>query len=78
MNSNPEKKIPALLRSTDVQQITGLATSTIYRDMSRGTFPRPVLLTGRAVAWRASDVEQWLETRQTSVGGYSKKRGAAK
>ena len=78
MNSNPEKKIPALLRRTDVQQITGLATSTIYRDMSRGTFPRPVLLTGRAVAWRASDVEQWLETRQTSVGGYSKKRGAAK
>lgn len=72
------KDLPALLRRPQVQSITNLPTSTLYRDMSRGTFPRPVLLTGRAVAWRTSDIEQWLESRETSLGGYSKKRGASK
>lgn len=71
-------ELPALLRRPEVERITNLPTSTLYRDISRGTFPRPVLLTGRAVAWRACDIEQWLENRKPAMGGYSKKRGATK
>lgn len=78
MKSNPDRKVPALLRRSDVQEITGLATSTLYRDMARGNFPRPILLTGRAVAWRSTDVEQWLGSREIANGGYSKKRGGKK
>jgi prophage regulatory protein len=28
-----------------------------------GTFPAPVRIGARAVAWRVSEVEQWLEAR---------------
>ncbi len=78
MNIFPDGKIPALLRRPDVQKITGLATSTLYRDISLGVFPRPVLLTGRAVAWRLSDVERWIESRETETGGYPKQTGVKK
>ena len=38
------------LRRRDVEQITGLPTSTLYDQMDRGEFPRPIKIT-RAV-WR--------------------------
>ncbi len=72
------KDPPALLRRPQVESLTGLATSTLYRDIARGDFPRPVLLTGRAVAWRKADVEQWLEDRQFSGLGKQEGKGAEK
>lgn len=76
--SNDKNPLPVLLRRSQVQRITNLATSTLYRDIARGDFPRPVLLTGRAVAWRASEVEQWLNDRQISGGTHQKRKGALK
>ncbi|WP_438820013.1 helix-turn-helix transcriptional regulator [Burkholderia lata] len=35
--------------------------STIYQRIQDGTFPRPIRLGERAVGWRASDIEQFLE-----------------
>jgi hypothetical protein len=31
--------------------------------MSRGAFPKPIQLGERAVGWRDSDIEAWIETR---------------
>lgn len=78
MNKTEEKNIPALLRRSDVQKITGLPTSTLYRDMARGDFPRPVLLTGRSVAWRSTDIDLWVEDRVVASGGYQKRKGVSK
>jgi Predicted transcriptional regulator len=55
----PEKH----LRRPTVEEITGLSRSTIYRLMSSGEFPKPVKLSGRAVAWPESSIMKWLETR---------------
>lgn len=53
-----------LLRRPDVETRTGLSRSTIYEWMKRGEFPRPVKLGARLVAWRESDLTEWLETRE--------------
>ena len=53
-----------LLRIASVVRVTGLGRSTIYRLVARDEFPPPVRLTGRAVAWRRSDLEQWTNARQ--------------
>lgn len=53
-------------RRRDVEALTGLARSTIYDMMSRGEFPRPVKITGKAVAWPESAVAAWLADRQTA------------
>ncbi len=50
-------------RRTDVENITGLSRSTIYLMMSRGEFPRPVKITGKAVAWPESLIKAWLAAR---------------
>lgn len=42
---------------------TGLGRSTIYRLIADGSFPAPVRLGPRAVAWRWSDLDQWTQSR---------------
>jgi prophage regulatory protein len=58
---NPFHK--ALVRRPRVKQLVQLSTSSIYAAMAAGTFPRPVRIGARAVAWRLEDVESWLEAR---------------
>lgn len=50
-------------RRRDVEEITGLSRSTIYHLMSKGLFPRPVKLTGKAVAWPEAAITDWLNSR---------------
>ena len=52
----------ALERMNEVTKRTGLARATIYRRMGEGTFPQPVKLGTRAIAWRSSDVDAWIES----------------
>ena len=54
-------KTQRMLRRPDVEALTGLSRSTIYASMDRGTFPRPVRIGLRAVAWREDDIERWLK-----------------
>jgi prophage regulatory protein len=51
------------LRRRDVEEITSLSRTTIYKLMSQGAFPRPVKLTGKAVAWPESAIVDWLASR---------------
>lgn len=50
-----------ILRLPIVKARTGLSRSTIYLRVSKGRFPRPVSLGGRAVGWIESEVDSWLE-----------------
>jgi prophage regulatory protein len=62
----PDTEPPRLLaRLPTVLQVTGLGRSTIYRLVAHGSFPRPVRVGLRAVAWRWSDLDQWSQTRPT-------------
>ena len=51
------------LRRRSVEDRTGLSRSTIYLFIQDGTFPRPVRIGGRAVAWLESDIDAWIEAR---------------
>ena len=54
---------PMILRLPEVCKTTGLSKTTIWRMVKAGTFPPPVQLSPRAVGWRRSDIEKWLENR---------------
>lgn len=41
----------------------GLARATIYKYIADGTFPKPVSLGGRAVAWVKEEVEDWTNEK---------------
>ena len=50
-----------ILRCRKVIERTGLSRSSLYEKMQRGDFPKPRKLGLRAVGWRVSDIESWLE-----------------
>ena len=52
-----------LLRLPQVLELVGSGRSTLYAMVDRGEFPPPVRIGARAVAWRARDVQAWLENR---------------
>lgn len=66
---NPERPAEQLgtaamfIRLTEVKRITGLSSTTIYKMVNEGKFPRQVSLGGRAVAWIRSEVLTWGTTR---------------
>jgi prophage regulatory protein len=49
------------MRLTDVEKATGKRRSSIYDAMADGTFPRPVKIGGRAVAWLESEIIEWQQ-----------------
>lgn len=52
-----------LVRRPEVEAMTGLPKSTLYDCLQAGTFPPPVKLSARSVAWRLSEVEAWIDSR---------------
>ena len=58
---------PRLLRLPEVMQQTGLKEHTLYRLMRQGLFPRPLKISQRNVAWKESNVQAWLVSRETAA-----------
>lgn len=58
-----------ILRAPDVEEATGLTERSIRLMEAEGTFPRRFVLNpngGRAVGWRSSEVQAWIEQRAAS------------
>jgi prophage regulatory protein len=55
------------MRMPEVSRVTGLSRSTIYNCIEDGSFPVPVRLTVRAIAWRASEIKGWMDNRTPEV-----------
>lgn len=55
-------KVHRMLSTLD---ITGLCKSSLYDQLKKGQFPKPVMLGKRAVGWRESDLMAWVQSRQT-------------
>jgi len=51
------------LRLPAVMKMTGLGRSTIYRMVAAKTFPSPVKIANRAIAWRRADLDLWSDSR---------------
>lgn len=57
-----------LLPRKDVESLTGLSSTTIYRLMRQGEFPLPIRIGQRAVRWPAHELDKWLATRPRAEG----------
>lgn len=56
-----------LLRLPEVESLTGLRRTSIYLGVKAKTFPAPVKLGVRAIAWRESDIATWQASRVVVV-----------
>ena len=58
-----------IFRLKDVVELVGLSKTTIWRRMRVGEFPPALRLGGpstRAIGWKMTDVEVWLEQRRAT------------
>ena len=62
----------SLWRLPKVSGETGCARSTIYDAIRAGTFPRPIPLGSRTVAWSSAEIESWIQDRIAGRDGAGK------
>nr|WP_275531919.1 AlpA family transcriptional regulator [Ensifer aridi] len=58
--------VDRFLRLKEVMARTSLGSSTIYRRMKDGTFPKPKQLSEACVRWRESEIDRWMDSLPTS------------
>ena len=61
-----------VLRLSEVMRRTGLGKSSIYAGAKSGTFPSPVQIGGRAVAWHEHAIDAWIDARPVVGKGGAK------
>lgn len=52
-----------LIRLPQVVEVTHRSKPAIYADMAEGTFPKPIKIGVRAVAWLEEDIQRWIAQR---------------
>jgi prophage regulatory protein len=68
-----------LLRQPQLLRRVSISRTSLQRMMAAGTFPKPQKIGARAVAWRESDIENWIASRfgpRTSRHAERKSRSA--
>ena len=60
---------PRFLRLPEVLNLVGVTSSTLYRWMDSGTFPKQISVGGNTVVWVESAVTSWMQDQMTPTGG---------
>ena len=58
MSTEPTEQL--LLRVRQVAQLVNLSAPAIHHRYRAGTFPLPIRLGPRTIAWRRSDIDDWV------------------
>jgi len=53
-----------ILPHPEVQNLTGLSRTTIWREIRAGRFPAPVSISPNRIGFRESAVQEWMAARQ--------------
>lgn len=53
-----------IIRTVDLAQRLGVSKQTLWRLSKDPTFPKKVKISQRAVGWKVSEIEIWIQTNQ--------------
>ncbi len=59
----PYSTANSILRRPQVEAMTGLSRSSIYRLMEAEKFPKPRRISVQAVGWIAGEIQNWIAAR---------------
>ncbi len=51
-----------ILRLPEVIKLVGLTKPTLYRFIRDGHFPHPFQIGPRAIGWKESEIQAWMDT----------------
>lgn len=55
-----KEQLNRFLSRPEVEQLTSLKRSTIYKRIDSGLFPKSIKLGARRVAWLERDIQNWI------------------
>lgn len=55
-----------IVRMKEITEITKLSRSTIQRKINDGSFPSGLKIGKKAVGWRQSEIEYWIDNLESS------------
>lgn len=61
------EQLETFLRLKQVKMLVGLSRSTIYARIKQGTFPPPISIGYRAVAWTSSSIADWQAQQMKKI-----------
>jgi prophage regulatory protein len=61
--NDPHSPLPRLVSAREVQMALGVSSSTLWRMVARGEFPKQTEISAGRVGWLASDVADWIAKR---------------
>ena len=53
-----------LISKPEVLRMTTFSHAGLYRSIKAGTFPKPIQIGPRRVAWDADDLGRWIESKR--------------
>ncbi|MGV0909573.1 helix-turn-helix transcriptional regulator [Martelella sp. FOR1707] len=63
MKSNETGTKNRLIKISEVVDRVGLSRRSVYNQIARGEFPRPVRLGAQSVAWPEAEIDAWVGAR---------------
>ena len=57
-----------LIKRAELLTLVPMSAPTIYRNIQKGLFPKPLRIGTRHVAWRLSQVEAWMDSLPEAGG----------
>jgi prophage regulatory protein len=67
VNSVPKSPEVRLLPWSEVCKRVPLSRATVWQLRRTGRFPKPIQISPNRIAWRESDLAQWLSTLESGV-----------
>lgn len=64
IHQHSSTEVDRIIRAKEVQELTGLSRTTLWRFENKGDFPRRVSLGASTVGWKLSEVQNWIKERQ--------------
>ncbi|PWW08876.1 MULTISPECIES: AlpA family transcriptional regulator [Pseudidiomarina] len=55
------------LTLANIKEQFQISKSTVYRWIEERNFPRPTKFSTKAARWRACDIEEWIESIESST-----------
>ena len=56
-----------MLSKKEISKRTNLSPVTIWREVKKGRFPKPVQLTPNRIAWTEPSIEEWEQSRPVGI-----------
>ena len=61
MDTNTQRPLSRKIRLPEVERVTGLRRSAIYKRIAAGEFPQPLRLSSRCSVWCENEIRTWIE-----------------